>query len=404
MSHKGRTPARHRENGMDRRTFFGLAAMAGFVAAASPSAAADPVRIGYTVARTGLFAAAAPSQEQAYILWAEQVNAAGGLDVAGTRRPIEFVSYDDESDPAKAAQLYERLITSDRVDLLLSPWGTPHHLNLAGVLERHGFPMVGSTASSVALRELRPGNIWFPTSAWPDRIGPALAAMLTEAGIGSVAIIANVLPFSQENLQFLTPALAAAGIEVRLSANYPPDIADMTPLLTQLRSAAPDAVLALTYPADAFLFAGQARELGIAPRLTFMLIGPTIDAFGKAFGPAADGIVTLAHWSPEQDAWPRARPFFEAYVARFGEAPDYLDSVLAYMSAEILAQAVAVAGLDRAALRRAIAEGSFETINGPVRFSGIENATTPTAFVQRQDGRMQLVWPPEIATAPLALR
>ena len=85
--------------------------------------------------------------------------------------------------------------------------------------------------------------------------------MLAEAGVRRVAIIANVLPFSQENLQFLTPALEAAGIEIAMSENYPPDISDMTPLLTQVRDAAPDAVLALTYPADAFLYAGQAREL-----------------------------------------------------------------------------------------------------------------------------------------------
>jgi branched-chain amino acid transport system substrate-binding protein len=380
----------------------GTAALAGLVA--SPSLANDPVRIGYTIARTGLFAAAAPSQEQAYTLWAEQVNAAGGLDVAGTMRPVEFVSYDDESNPEKSAQLYERLITSDKVDLLMAPWGTPHHLNVAGVVERYGFPMVGNTAASVLIRDVQPGNIWFPTSAIPDRIGPELAKMLAEAGVRRVAIIANVLPFSQENLQFLTPALEAAGIEIAMSENYPPDISDMTPLLTQVRDAAPDAVLALTYPADAFLYAGQARELGIDPRLTFMLIGPTIDAFGQAFGPAADGIVTLAHWSPEQAAWPRARPFFDAYVARFGQAPDYLDSALAYMSAEILQQAVATAGLDHDALRAAIVGGTFDTINGEVRFDGVQNAVTPTAFVQRQAGAMQLVWPPAIATAPLALR
>jgi branched-chain amino acid transport system substrate-binding protein len=228
--------------------------------------------------------------------------------------------------------------------------------------------------------------------------------MLKASDIKSVSIIANVLPFSQENLQFLTPALEAAGIEVKMSESYPPDITDMTPLLTQVKAAGADAILALTYPADAFLYAGQARELGVEAKLTFMLIGPTIDAFGKAFGPGADGIVTLAHWSPEQAAWPRARPFFDAYVAKFGQEPDYLDSALAYMSAEILEQAVAQAGLDRDALRKVIAEGTFETINGPVSFEGIENLVTPTAFVQRQGGKMQLVWPAEVATAPLALR
>jgi len=389
---------------MHRRQLLGLAATAAIAVTTMPAFAADPVRIGFTLARTGLFAAAAPSQEQAYELWKEQVNADGGLDVGGEKRMIEFVSYDDESDPAKSAQLYERLITSDNVDLLLAPWGTPHHLNVAGVVERYGFPMVGNTAASVAIREVQPGNIWFPTSAIPDQIGLELAAMLKSAGIGSVSIIANVLPFSQENLQFLVPALEEAGIEVKMNENYPPDISDMTPLITQIKAAGADAVLALTYPADAFLYTGQARELGVEAKLQFLLIGPTIDAYAKAFGPAADGIVTLAHWSPEQTAWPRAKPFFDAYVAKYGQEPDYLDSALAYMSAEILQQAVAQAGLDKDALRTAIAEGTFETINGEVKFDGVQNAVTPTAFVQRQDDKVQLVWPESIATAPLTTR
>ena len=386
---------------MIRRQLFGIALGTALATLAMPVWAEDPVKIGYTMARTGLFAEAAPSQENAYALWQEQVNAAGGLDVNGVKRMIEFVSYDDESDPAKSAQLYERLITSDKVDLLLAPWGTPHHLNVAGVAERYGFPIVGNTAASVAIREVQPGNIWFPTSAIPDKIGPELAAMLAEAGVGSVSIIANVLPFSQENLAFLTAALKAANIEIKMSENYPPDISDMTPLITQMKSAGADAVLALTYPADAFLYMGQARELGLKTDLQFMLIGPTIDAFNKAFGPAADGVVTLAHWSPAQSDWPRAKPFFDAYVAKFNQEPDYLDSALAYMSAEILTQAVAKAGLNKDALRQAIASGSFDTINGEVRFDGVQNSVTPTAFVQRQGDVTELVWPKSIATAPL---
>ncbi|MDW3204787.1 MAG: amino acid ABC transporter substrate-binding protein [Alphaproteobacteria bacterium] len=379
-------------------------AVAAMLALPFSAQAAEPVKIGYSIANTGLFSKAAPSQVTAYELWAEQVNAEGGLNVAGEKRPVELIWYDDESDPVKSAQIYEKLINEDEVDLLLAPWGTPHHLNIAGVVEQYGFPMVGNTAASVAIREVEPGNIWFPTSAIPDRIGPALVAMLKEEGVGSVGILANVLPFSQENLQFLVPALEAAGIEVKLNESYPPDIKDMTPLLTQLKSADVDAVLALTYPSDAFLYMGQAKELGINAPYQFLLIGPTISAFKDAFGPVADGIMTVGHWAETQDDWPRAKPFYDAYVAKYGHAPDYLDSALAYMSCEILAQAVAEAGLDHDALREAIASGTFETINGPVRFDGVENAVTPTAFLQIQGGEMQIVWPKDIATAPVAKR
>ncbi len=336
-----------------------------------PAQAAEPVRIGYSIAKTGLFAQAAPSQITAYELWANQVNAAGGLDVAGERRPVELVWFDDESDPAKSAQIYEKLISDEKVDLLLAPWGTPHHLNVAGVVERHGFPMVGNTAASVAVREVQPGNIWFSTSAIPDRIGPELAALAKQSGVKSVAIIANVLPFAQENLQFLVPALEAEGIEIALNESYPPDISDMTGLLSQIKAAGVDGIIALSYPADSFLYMGQAREVGIDVSFEFLLVGPTISAFSQAFGDFADGIVTIGHWSPHQSKWSRAKPFFDAYVAAYEMSPDYLDTALAYMSCEILEQAVATAGLDRDKLRTAIASSTFDTINGEVSFEGV---------------------------------
>jgi Periplasmic binding protein len=117
------------------------------LAGTSDASAADPVRIGFSLPLTGIFAPAAPSQKNAYELWRDQVNASGGLDVAGTKRPVEFVMYDDQSDPGQGAKIYEKLIVEDKVDLLLGPWGTPHHVAVAGVLERHKFPMVGDTVS-----------------------------------------------------------------------------------------------------------------------------------------------------------------------------------------------------------------------------------------------------------------
>ena len=142
-----------------------------------------------------------------------------------------------------------------------------------------------------------------------------------------------------------------------------------------------------------------ARELGINAAFQLALIGPTIDFFAMMFGAAADGIVTVGHWSPHQDAWPRAKPFFDAYVARYGTRPDYLDSALAQMSLEILEQAVAKAGLDKEKLREVISTDTFDTINGPVRFDGVQNAITPTMFLQLQAGEAQIIWPASEKTA-----
>lgn len=368
------------------------------LAAALPARAADPVRIGFAMAKTGPFVIASDPQLKAYELWKEQVNARGGLNVGGVKRMIEFVSYDDQSKPEQAVRLYEKLITSDKVDLLIAPWGTPFHIAIAPVLEKHKFPVVGATAASVRLRELKPGYIWFTTSAIPDKMAAELTRLCVENKVKSVSVINNVLPFTKEFRTFLDPKLKEAGIAVKTSAEYPPDVKDMTAMLTQIKQANPDAVLALSYPGDSALYARQARELGIAAPIQFVAIGPTEAFFAKAMGKAADGIITIGHWMP-RDEWKGSRAFDAAYRKKYNEAPDYLDSSLAYVSLEILEQAVAKAGLDREKLRQTIAADTFDTINGKIKFDGVQNTITPTAFLQFQSGALQLVWPASFASA-----
>ncbi|MDM0033694.1 amino acid ABC transporter substrate-binding protein [Variovorax sp. J22P271] len=372
--------------------------------AAGSWAAAEPVRIGMSMAKTGAFAAAGAGQLNAYQLWAEQVNAAGGLDVAGTKRPVALVVYDDQSDPAKAAAIYEKLITSDKVDLLLSPWGSPAHFAVVGVLERYKFPMVGSSAASLQIRSLKARNIWFPTSAIPDALGNELAKLMQAQGVKAVAINTVQLPFPQEIKRYLVPAVQGAGIKVVYNEEYAPGIKDMTASMVAIKRAAPDAVISLSYPEDSMLYMKQAREQDIRAPFQFVAVGPSIAFFSKMFGANLDNIVTLGHWSPDQKAWPKAKPFFDTYQAKYGEAPDYLDVALAWVSAEILQQAVAKAGLDKDKLRAAIASGTFDTIDGPVAFDGVQNRLTPAMFLQFQQGKGQIVYPPSQQTAPFVAK
>ena len=385
----------------NRRAFVSgvTAALLALTAGIASAQADKPLRIGFSMARTGMLANATPSQMNTYELWRDQTNAKGGMDVGGVRRKVEFVVFDDQSKPEQAVRIYEKLITDDKVDLLLAPWGTPFHLAIAPVLEKFKFPMVGNTAASVALRQVKPGYIWFPTSAIPDRIGAELTAMLKTQNVKSVAVLSNVLPFTKEIKNFLEPELKKAGIEIKVSTEYPPDISDMTSTLTQIKQANVDAVLALAYPGDSVLYAKQAKELGLNQPFQFVAIGPSDAFFPKAVGAAsAEGVVTIAHWSPRAE-WKGSQAFYEAYVKKFGEDPDYLNSALAWMSLEILETTVAKTGLDKAKMRDMISSTTFETINGKVKFEGVQNVITPTAFVQTQKGKLQLVWPASMASS-----
>jgi branched-chain amino acid transport system substrate-binding protein len=361
------------------------------------TAAEPPVRLGFSIAKTGMFATAAQSQVDTYNFWKDQVNAAGGLDVAGKKRPVEFVSYDDQGNPGQAAKIYEKLITEDKVDLLLAPWGTSMHIGIAPVVERFKFPVVGNSAASAELRKLKPGYIWFVTADFPDRVAKQLPLLLKASNIKSVALISNVLDFTKEVKGYLEPALKDAGIEVKVNEEYPPSLTDMTALLSKVKQAAPDGVIALAYPPDSVLYVRTAKELGIASPFQFCLVGPGADFFHKVLGSAADGVVTMGQWSPTRNA--AAQAFNDAYIKQVKELPDYLDSIEAYDSLQVLSEAVKTAGLDRAKLRDAIAKGKFDTIIGPIQFTGVENLSTPAGFLQLQNGVPQQIWPPNDAVA-----
>jgi branched-chain amino acid transport system substrate-binding protein len=383
-----------------RREFLATVAAAGATAMSGPQlvgAAEKPVRLGFSIAKTGMFAAAAESQVQTYDFWKEQTNAAGGLNVGRQKRPVEFVSYDDQGNPALAAKFYEKLITDDKVDLLLAPWGTSMHIGVAPVVERFKFPLIGNSAASSELRKLKPGYIWFVTADFPDRVAKQLPLLLKDRKIKSVAVIANVLDFTTEVRGFLLPGLKEQGIDVRLNEQYPPNISDMTALLSKVKQADPDGVIALAYPPDSVLYVRSAKELSLPSPFQFCLVGPGADFFTKVLGSAANGIVTMGQWSPKRNAM--AEAFNKDYIANVHERPDYLDSIEAYDSLQVLEQAVKVAGLDKLKLRDAIAHGRFETIIGPIQFTGVENLVTSAGFLQVQEGIPQQIWPPNQASA-----
>lgn len=368
---------------------------------ASPVQAKDVLKLGFSISLTGVYSQAAVSQINAYKVWQEEVNEQGGVYVEslGKKLPVEFVYYDDKSSPQTAVKVYEKLITRDRVDLVLTPWGTTIHFAVAPMAEKYKMPMIGTTAASVKLREIQSNYFWFITAALPDRQMRALSQLLKHLGIKDVAVIYVQDLFPRENLQFLLPELEKAGIETMLVKDYPIGAKDLTNLLTNVKSKDPDALIALSYPADSFLITGQIQGVQYNPPFLFELVGPSIAAFEQAFDKASEGIATMGHWSPK-GPWPGAEEFEEDYVEMWGSRPDYLDSVLAYMGCQIVKQAIEKAGtLDPEKIRDEIDQGEFTTINGPVAFSGTENKVTPSMILQYQEGDLEIVWPESVATA-----
>ena len=376
-----------------------ITAVAGVAAMLSGVSQAADVKIGYSLGRTGILAAAVSVQEQAYILWREQVNARGGLNIGGKekRKIAEFVSYDDQSDAGKIPQIYEKLISDDKVDLLLAPYATYLHVAITGVIEKNKFPLVGNTASSVLVRDLNAKYMFF-TEKLPDDYSKVVVDFLKSQNMKRAALFTLQLSFNLEMKKFTKPLLEKAGIDLVIDQEYPPDIKDFTSIVNAVKQANVDAVIGYTYPADSIMYMDKARELNVTSPVQFLLIGPSIPFFAKKYGKNLDGLISVGHWT-KNAKFSGARAFSDAYLKRWDEKPDNLDSVIAYVSSQILEEAVAKGGLDKEKIRDAIAGGNFDTIMGPVRYEGNSNVATSAGLLQYQNGDNAIIWPPEIATA-----
>jgi branched-chain amino acid transport system substrate-binding protein len=373
----------------------------GFPAVLRAQAAAKPVRIGYAIARTGPWTTGAQvSQEPNYLLWAEQQNAAGGLMVKGQRRPIELISSDDRSDIETCVRSYEKLMGSDKVDLILAPWGSNANFAVAPLANRHGYPLLGPTALSRRLIEMKL-PYFFSLLQQPAPMMNALVDLLKSQGVKSVATIYVDDLFGLENYAALKVALQGSGISLIEDKSYPLGVKDLSPVLRSIKDKNPDAFIGLTYPPDTILASRQAKEIGFNPKFFYASVGTAFQLYRNVMAAGAEGVLGMGSWNAKTSA--AAKAYYEAHVKKFGAAkePDRWASGATWAGLEILTAAVAKVGLDRKAIRDFVANTAHSTMLGTIRFAGSENTGTPGTVGQWQKGEFEVVWPKANATAPL---
>ena len=376
-----------------------LVVLSGVLLVATPALAQEPpVRIGYAIARTGPWAAGAQvTQEPNYLLWAEQVNAAGGLNVQGKRRKVELVGFDDRSETETVVRTFEKLMGSDKVDLILPPWGTGANFAVLPLIQKYGYPMLAPTATGRKLLDLK-NPYFFAMLQQPDRMMGALADFLAANGVKTAAVVYVDELFGLENLGALEAALKAKAIDIIEKKSYPLGVKDLSPVLRDFKARNPDAFIGITYPPDTFLVTGQAREIGFNPKVFYAAVGSAFPVYKQRMGDAVEGVSGLGTWNPRTSA--PAKAYFDAHVAKFQKEPDRWASAHAWAGLQILQQSVEKVGLDRKALREHIASNEFDTIIGKIRFKDGENIATPGIVSQWQKGEFEVVWPTARATAP----
>lgn len=363
-------------------------------------AAQAPVRVGYAIARTGPWAGGAQvSQEPNFLMWAEQQNAAGGLNVKGVRRPIELVSSDDRSDLETCVRSYEKLMGSDKVDLILPPWGSNANFAVAPLCNRYGYPMLAPTALSRKLVDMRL-PYFFSLLQQPDKMMGALVDMLVANHVKTVAIIYMDDLFGLENFAALNLALKGTSIQVVERKGYPLGVKDLSPVLRGIKDLNPDAFIGITYPPDTILASKQSKEIGFNPKFFYASVGTAFQLYKNVMTPeGAEGVMGMGSWNSKTSS--AAKAYFDAHTKKYGgKEPDRWASGHCWAGLEILTAAVGKVGLDRKAIRDYVAKNEHDTIIGKVHFEGSE-ISVPGTVGQWQHGEFEIVWPAKMATAKL---
>ncbi len=376
-----------------------------FVMALPPSMAAPsgpPIRIGSTLGLTGPLSGNAAVHKLAGEIYVEQLNKKNGL----LGRPVEWVLKDDQSKPELARTLYEQLITVDKVDLIIGPFGTPNIITAMGVAQRYGKMMVQHTMSIPSLAKY---DMQFP--AWavgpnpettvPGTLFDALAALPKPPK--TIAIVTSKFPSVYLISTGAREVAKKRGLTEVLFLEWEFGNRDYGPIANRVKDAKPDFVFVGAIGLDGNLLLDAMKKIDYVPPLHYYLY-PASGPLAKL--PAADGALsaTIFEQHPPFTNNAIAAEFVKIYNERASKAGLVDNSVETQAAASfstwqvLEAAVVATNSLNDKAMAQWLKKNRVDTIQGSLRFDKTNNYGDDLMRVKQvQNGKWVTVWPKEWA-------
>jgi branched-chain amino acid transport system substrate-binding protein len=371
-------------------------ALAGIVLASLPlpARAQSPIRIGASISVTGTYAKPGTYQKQGYDVCIDELNAKGGL----LGRKVETVIYDDQSQPATAVRLYEKLITEDKVDAVMGPYSSAVSEAVANVTEKYKKVMVAPLAATTSI--FKKGRKYIFMVISPAEVYlEGLMDMAAKRGLKTVAIINEDTLFPKASAAGTAEAAKKRGLQVVLQEAYPKGNTDFSALLVKIKAANPDVVAAGTYFDDAVAITRQMKELNVNPKMFGLTVGGDLPEFHDLLKQNAEYIYGSTQWD-ETLPYPGQKEFLAAYKNKFkGQEPAY-HTAAGYAGCMLYAEAVKRAGsLDADKVREQLLKLETRTAFGDYKVDadGFQTAHK-MVMLQWQDGKRIVVWPDDLAS------
>jgi branched-chain amino acid transport system substrate-binding protein len=405
---------------LSRRQLLKSATAAGLALAASPAFAAEPIRIGFAMSLTGPNAGAGKMFLVGREIWRDEVNAKGGL----LGRPVEFVYYDDQSNPSLVPGIYSKLLDADKVDLVVSPFATNQIAPAMPVIMQKKMTFMALFGTGVnddfkydryfqILPNGPDGNRSFSTGFFE-------AAMNMDPKPRTVALAGEDSEFGHNILLGARANAEKAGLKIVYDRGFPPNAADHTPIVRAIQASEPDIVFIASYATGSVGMVRVVNELGYKPRMFGgAMIGLQFTPIKAQLGPLLNGVVINENYVPEKTMnFPGVEDVLRRYQQRAASAgtdPLGFWSPFSYAEMQILGQAVAaVGGLDQGKLAAYLHQTPFKTVIGDVKFGPLgEWEKSRILYVQyqnilgndinqfRQPGKAVILYPPDLRSGAL---
>ncbi|MBV9863232.1 MAG: amino acid ABC transporter substrate-binding protein [Alphaproteobacteria bacterium] len=353
------------------------AALAIPAALAQPAPSGSPITIGFSMALTGSLAVNGKSGLLAMQIWAENINAKGGL----LGRPVKLDFYDDQTNPSLVPGIYTKLLDVDKVDLVVSGYGTNMAAPAMPVVIQHNMTFIGLFALDIN-EEFRYPRYFSMLPVGPDP-RPAISegffdivkANKDKLGLKTIALAVGDGEATRNSADGARINLKKAGLDIVYDKTYPLTTTDFTPIVRAMQATNADIIYVSSYPNDSVGIIRSVHELGLNAKIFGgNLTGPQSTSLKTSLGPMLNGIITFDWWLPAPALqFPGVMDFLKTYQERAGkEGVDPLGYYLgpwAYADLQVLGDAVeATKSLDQAKLADYIHNNTFHTVVGDVAF------------------------------------
>jgi branched-chain amino acid transport system substrate-binding protein len=372
-----------------------------------------PIKIGMSMPQTGALGAGGQAALVALRLWVDDVNGRGGL----LGRKIEFIAYDDQTNPANVPGIYTKLLDVDKVDLIIAPYGTVPTAPIMPMVKQRGLLLMGNFSFQVNAKVQH--DMWFNNSPWNDAASWSDGFMKNGQKLGAktIAFLAADQEFAQNLANGARELAKKGGMKAVYDQNYPPTTTDFSSLIRSIRAARPDMVFVMSYPNDSVAIVRSVNEIGIGPSVKMFgggMVGLQFTPNMVSLGSLLNGIVNYNSYVPGMK-YP-IEDFLSRYAKRAADAKvDPLGFYLPpfnYAIGQMLEQAVnGTKSLDHKQLAAYLRKNEMKTVVGPIRYDKMGEWANPRVVQAqfrgvvdkdmeqfRKPGKQVVIYPDEYKT------